>query len=68
MISKSWRTTLPPHLFSLSYDFLVKSDTPKRLLPDVGSQLAKGCESMKILFSDVKGRLDELGLCMKSVE
>ena len=59
-ISKSWRTIQPTHLFLLSYDSLV--GYPKKLLPDAGSQLVKGCESMKILFSDVKSRLHEFGV------
>ena len=42
--------------------FSCKVGYPKKLLPDAGSQLVKGCESMKILFSDVKGRLHEFGV------
>lgn len=36
---------------------------PKKLLPDAGSQLVKGCETMKMVFSDVKNRLSEFGVC-----
>ena len=35
---------------------------PKKLLPDAGSQLVKGCASMTITFSDVQNRLHEYGI------
>ena len=42
--------------------FSCKVGYPKKLLPDAGSQLVKGCENMKIVFTDVKSKLSELGV------
>lgn len=42
--------------------FSCKVGYPKKLLPDAGSQLVKGCENMKILFSDVRSKLSEFGV------
>ena len=42
--------------------FSCKVGYPKRLLPDAGSQLVKGCKSMKITFSDLQGQLHEFGV------
>ena len=39
--------------------FSCKVGYPRKLLPDAGSQLVKGCESMKIVFSDVRSKLNE---------
>ena len=35
---------------------------PRRLLPDAGSQLVKGCSSMEISFYDVQHRLHQFGV------
>ena len=35
---------------------------PYKLLPDAGSQLVKGCKSMKLTFTDIKNRLHEEGV------
>ena len=35
---------------------------PYKLLPDAGSQLVKGCESLTITFTDLKNRLHECGV------
>ena len=37
--------------------FSCKVGYPRKLLPDAGSQLVKGCESMKITFSDVRNKV-----------
>ena len=42
--------------------FSCKVGFPKKLLPDAGSQLVKGCASMTITFSDVQNRLHEYGI------
>ena len=42
--------------------FTCKLGYPKKLLPDAGSQLVKGCESTTITFSDVQNRLHEYGI------
>ena len=42
--------------------FSCKVGYPFKLLPDAGSQLVKGCESMKLTFTDVKNRLHECGV------
>ena len=34
----------------------------KNLLPDAGSQLVKGCQTMKIKFSDLSNKLHEYGV------
>ena len=41
--------------------FSCKVGYPRRLLPDAGSQLVKGCSSMEITFTDVKSRLHKFG-------
>ncbi len=42
--------------------FSCKVGYPKKLLPDAGSQLVKGCDNMRIVFSDVRSRLSEFGV------
>ena len=42
--------------------FSCKVGYPKKVLPDAGSQLVKGCESMRITFSDVCSKLHEYGV------
>ena len=42
--------------------FACRVGYPYKLLPDAGSQLVKGCDSMKITFTDIKGRLSECGV------
>lgn len=42
--------------------FSCKVGYPKRLLPDAGSQLVKGCKSTTITFSDIRSRLHEFGV------
>ena len=42
--------------------FSCKVGFPRKLLPDAGSQLVKGCESMTITFTDVQTRLHEYGV------
>ena len=42
--------------------FSFKVGYPFKLLPDAGSQLVKGCESMKLTFTDVKNELHECGV------
>ena len=42
--------------------FSCKVGYPYKMLPDAGSQLVKGCESMKITFTDIKNRLSECGV------
>ena len=42
--------------------FSCKVGYPRKLLPDAGSQLVKGCGSMIIVFTDVKNRLHEYGV------
>ena len=42
--------------------FSCKVGYPRKLLPDPGSQLIKGCESMEICFSDVSNALHEYGV------
>ena len=37
--------------------FSCKVGYPKKLMPDAGSQLVKGCQSMTIKFSDIKHQL-----------
>ena len=37
--------------------FSCKVGFPKRLLPDAGSQLVKGCQTMTLTFSDIKNKL-----------
>ena len=39
--------------------FSCKVGYPKKLMPDAGSQLIKGCQTMVIKFSDVKHKLHE---------
>ena len=39
--------------------FACKVGYPKKLMPDEGSQLVKGCEVMKLKFYDIKHRLHE---------
>ena len=39
--------------------FSCKVGYPKKLMPDAGSQLIKGCQTMIIKFSDVKYKLHE---------
>ena len=42
--------------------FSCKVGFPRKLLPDAGSQLVKGCESMTIRFTDLRARLHEYGV------
>ena len=42
--------------------FSCKVGYPRKLLPDAGSQLVKGCSSMKVVFYDVGHRLKEFGV------
>ena len=42
--------------------FSCKVGYPKKLLPDAGSQLVKGCKSTTITFSDTCSRLHEFGV------
>ena len=42
--------------------FSCKVGFPRKLLPDAGSQLVKGCESTTITFTDVRSRLHEYGV------
>ena len=42
--------------------FSCKVGYPFKLLPDAGSQLVKGCESMKLTFTDVKNKLHDCGV------
>ena len=42
--------------------FSCKVGYPRKLLPDPGSQLIKGCEDMTISFSDVSNALHEFGV------
>ena len=42
--------------------FSCKVGYPKKLLPDTGSQLVKGCQTMKIKFSDLSNKLHEYGV------
>ena len=42
--------------------FSCKVGYPKKLLPDAGSQLVKGCDGMRIVFSDVRSRFSEFGV------
>ena len=42
--------------------FSCKVGYPRRLLPDAGSQLVKGCDTMLISFYDVKHKLHEFGV------
>ena len=42
--------------------FSCKVGYPRKLLPDPGSQLVKGCDSMTISFSDVSNVLHEFGI------
>ena len=39
--------------------FSCKVGFPKRLLPDAGSQLVKGCQTMTLVFSDIKSKLNK---------
>ena len=39
--------------------FSCKVGYPKKLMPDVGSQLVKGCQTMILKFSDIKHKLYE---------
>ena len=39
--------------------FACKVGYPKKLLPDAGSQLVKGCQTMILKFSDIKNKLHE---------
>ena len=42
--------------------FACKVIYPKKLLVDAGSQLVKGCQTMKIKFSDLSNKLHEYGV------
>ena len=42
--------------------FSCKVGFPRKLLPDAGSQLVKGCESTTLTFTDIQGRLHEYGV------
>ena len=42
--------------------FSCKVGYPRKILPDAGSQLVKGCQSMKITFTDIYNRLHEYGV------
>ena len=42
--------------------FSCKVGYPKKILPDAGSQHVKGCETMKIKFSDINTKLHEYGV------
>ena len=42
--------------------FSCKVGYPRKVLPDAGSQLIKGCESMKMTFYDVQNKLHEYGV------
>ena len=42
--------------------FSCKVGYPKKLLPDAGSQLVKGCDNMRVVFSDVRNKLNEFGI------
>ena len=45
-----------------SFILSCKVGYPKKLLPDAGSQLVKGCKLMKLTFLDVHSKLNELGV------
>ena len=42
--------------------FSCKVGYPRKLLPDAGCQLVKGCDSMLITFTDVRTKLNEYGV------
>ena len=42
--------------------FSCKVRYPRKLLPDAGSQLVKGCSSMIITFTDVRTKLHKFGV------
>ena len=42
--------------------FSCKVGYPRKLLPDAGSQLIKGCESTTLVFSDIQSQLHEVGV------
>ena len=42
--------------------FSCKVGYPRKLLPDAGSQLVKGCNSMEITFTDVRSRIQKFGV------
>ena len=46
--------------------FSCKVGYPKKLLPDAGSQLVKGCQTMKIKFSDLSNKLHEYGVAFET--
>ena len=52
-----------PESFVLGFiRFSCKVGYPKKILPDAGSQLVKGCDTMKIKFSDINNKLHEYGV------
>ena len=42
--------------------FSCKVGYPRKVLPDAGSQLIKGCESMKLTFFDIRDKMHEYGV------
>ena len=45
--------------------FSCKVGFPRKLMPDAGSQLIKGCEDMTLSFYDIHNKLSEFGVDFK---